>query len=43
MKTHESSIYRYTHSKIPYLILAGYWGGGEQDMICLGTISSGYI
>ncbi|MEB8804494.1 glycoside hydrolase family 25 protein [Bacillus cereus] len=23
--------------KIPYLILAGYWGGGEQDMICLGN------
>ncbi|HFK1438958.1 GH25 family lysozyme [Bacillus cereus] len=21
--------------KIPYLILTGYWGGGEQDMICL--------
>ncbi|MED3330390.1 N-acetylmuramoyl-L-alanine amidase, partial [Bacillus thuringiensis] len=23
--------------KIPYLILTGYWGGGEQDMICLGN------
>ncbi|HDR3886562.1 TPA: glycoside hydrolase family 25 protein [Bacillus cereus] len=23
--------------KIPYLIFKGYWGGGEKDMICLGS------
>ncbi|MBJ8072630.1 MULTISPECIES: glycoside hydrolase family 25 protein [Bacillus] len=23
--------------KIPYLIYKGYWGGGEKDMICLGS------
>ncbi|WP_144504094.1 glycoside hydrolase family 25 protein [Bacillus mycoides] len=23
--------------KIPYLIFKGYWGGGDKDMICLGS------
>ncbi len=23
--------------KIPYLIFQGYWGGGDTDMICLGS------